>query len=274
MTENQTGGQDSNHSCGSKNPDSDGTDWKGLEYAALREEINTRIGQRHQLLLAVVTASAVLFGLNLSEKWIPATLCLLPPINLFLAAAWLENEMRIRQLGHYIRMTFESRKEDDSGPRFPGWETCLTANEAVTQARGLWMRRQRFELRPPTPTNVGSLHNANSPQPGGQSRNLLRENGRWSDVRRKRIIQTPLIVLAGAGLLVSPQIGALLLAVVFQLGGTLQPAGTSQRISSIVFWVLASIGLVCILLTLWLIWHAIRYGGHSEKDANGNPQQN
>jgi hypothetical protein len=85
------------------------------EYSALRDEILKRIEFQNNTLnwALVIAGSVVTFGLQLNN---PMILLLYPPIALGLSASWEQNNLRIRQLGAYIRKRIESRFPNN------GWE--------------------------------------------------------------------------------------------------------------------------------------------------------
>ena len=85
------------------------------EYSALRDEIMKRIEFQNNVLnwTLVIAGSVVTFALQLNNAMI---LLLYPPIAFGLSASWYQNNLRIRQLGVYIRKRIETRA---SGR---GWE--------------------------------------------------------------------------------------------------------------------------------------------------------
>ena len=78
-----------------------------VEYTALREEILKRTEIQHQLISIAVIASGSF--LSLIDK-IPAKVFLAYPIlALFLSGAWSQSDLRIRQIGKYIKEHIEER---------------------------------------------------------------------------------------------------------------------------------------------------------------------
>src|SRR5215213_9015593 len=94
----------------------DNKDFALAEYSALRDEILKRIELQHQILnLALIIAGTVIsVGFQFSNG--PIILLIYPPIALVLSAGWEQNNLRIRQIGAYIRERTEPRSS--SG----GWE--------------------------------------------------------------------------------------------------------------------------------------------------------
>lgn len=77
------------------------------EYSALREEILKRIEFQNNVLnwTLVIAGSVVTFALQLNNAMI---LLLYPLIAFGLSASWEQNNLRIRQLGVYIRKRIET----------------------------------------------------------------------------------------------------------------------------------------------------------------------
>lgn len=86
------------------------------EYSALRDEILKRIETQNQILnlTLIIVGTLVSVGYQLSNG--PIILLVYPLIALVLSANWEQNNLRIRQIGVYIRERIESRTS--SG----GWE--------------------------------------------------------------------------------------------------------------------------------------------------------
>jgi len=85
------------------------------EYSALRDEILKRIEFQNNILnwTFVIAGSLVTFALQLNNAMI---LLLYPLIAFGLSASWEQNNLRIRQLGVYIRKRIETRASNG------GWE--------------------------------------------------------------------------------------------------------------------------------------------------------
>jgi hypothetical protein len=77
-----------------------------MEYTALREEIVKRIELRAQILFGSLTVAGVLLGFSSST---PLGVLVYPIIAAFLAAAWSQNDIRIKQLSKYVREHIEDK---------------------------------------------------------------------------------------------------------------------------------------------------------------------
>lgn len=98
------------------------------EYSALRDEINQRIGSRDQLVtFSMVTAGTVL-GLAVQAKVEPALLLAYPVWATLLAVAWAHHDIRIGQLGEYIRQEIESQLD-------MGWQEYIRNEYAKKENR-------------------------------------------------------------------------------------------------------------------------------------------
>lgn len=86
------------------------------EYGALRAEILKRTDIQHQLLSLSLIALGTFVTIGLESS---ATLLLVYPIlAMFLAASWSHHDIRIAQLGHFIRSHHEANFFGEKG----GWE--------------------------------------------------------------------------------------------------------------------------------------------------------
>lgn len=101
-----------------------------LEYTALRSEIVQRIGLRQQLLSITLTIAGVMLGFGVNNGSIALVY---PPIAVFLALAWSQNDTRIRDSATYIRNRLE--------PKVPGlgWENYVQEERKRT-LDGRWRR--------------------------------------------------------------------------------------------------------------------------------------
>jgi hypothetical protein len=94
----------------------DETDFLKAEYVALRAEILKRMEIQHQLVSGALVVTGAFLTVGFSNT---ATLFLAYPIfALFIAVAWAQNDIRIRQMGLYIR----ERIEDNLLGEGRGWE--------------------------------------------------------------------------------------------------------------------------------------------------------
>ena len=77
-----------------------------LEYVALRSEMDRRMEWRNAIVFSLVTAAAAILGFGFDKKS-PHLVLLFPPVAAFLAALWAQNDVRIIQIGRYIRQDLE-----------------------------------------------------------------------------------------------------------------------------------------------------------------------
>ncbi len=99
------------------------------EYNALRAEILKRIELRNQIVLGSLTLAGLALSLGAN---VPTIALVYPLISVFLAAAWVQNDLAIKRIGKYIREQLE--------PKVDGlnWQTYLhTAAESMTSVMGL-----------------------------------------------------------------------------------------------------------------------------------------
>jgi hypothetical protein len=61
---------------------------------------------RNTIVLSLITAAAAILGFGF-ENNSPHLILLYPPVGAFLAALWAQNDIRIIQLGKYIRQDLE-----------------------------------------------------------------------------------------------------------------------------------------------------------------------
>ena len=90
-----------------------------LEYTALRAEIVQRIGLRQQLLAITLTLAGVIVGFGIENGTIALVY---PPLAVFLALAWTQNDGRVRDAASYIRDELEPRMWDQPDQ---GWERTV-----------------------------------------------------------------------------------------------------------------------------------------------------
>jgi hypothetical protein len=90
----------------------------------LRGEILKRTEIQHQLISITLVAFGALISVGLRDS--PTALLAYPLLALFLSAVWSYNDIRIRQLGTYIRDRIETELLGDG----LGWEHALTSDSA------------------------------------------------------------------------------------------------------------------------------------------------
>ena len=77
------------------------------KYSALRAEIVVRTTIQHTLIQIALVALAAILGFGLKEESVTAIL-LYPILALLLAAAWKQNNIRIGQIGRYLKDKIET----------------------------------------------------------------------------------------------------------------------------------------------------------------------
>ena len=80
-----------------------GTEW---EYKALRDEILKRIEMRQQIVAVALTLAGIFLGVGINTE---SVALVYPPLAMFLAFGWAQNDFRIRESAKYIRENLESR---------------------------------------------------------------------------------------------------------------------------------------------------------------------
>jgi len=97
-----------------------------IEYRAVRDEILARIRMRQQLIALTLALAGAFLGVGIAN---PPVALLYPPLAAFLAAAWAQNDFRVRDLAGYIRTILE--------PALPGigWESRM--HQLRRQQKGL-----------------------------------------------------------------------------------------------------------------------------------------
>ncbi len=118
------------------------------EYSALRQEILKRMEIQHQLVTLTLTAFGVLTTVGLNSD--PNALLAYPILTVFLTAAWSQNDIRIGQIGYYIREAIEEKFLATS----LGWEHrhitsrqgLLVGARAILAAQGIFIGTQLMAL--------------------------------------------------------------------------------------------------------------------------------
>jgi len=112
----------------------DDKDFAIAEYSALRDEILKRIELQNQVLnLTLILAGTVVsVGFQLNNG--PIMLLIYPPIALVLSSGWEQNNLRIRQIGIYIREIIEGRSSGG------GWEQYRIRTEVPASGTARFAR--------------------------------------------------------------------------------------------------------------------------------------
>ena len=92
------------------------------EYNALRDEILRRTDIQHQLISITLVAFGALVSVGLQVS--QTALLAYPLLALFLSVVWSYNDIRIRQLGFYIRDRIENRLAGGG----EGWEHAISSD--------------------------------------------------------------------------------------------------------------------------------------------------
>jgi hypothetical protein len=117
------------------------------EYQALRGEILKRTELQHQLISIALVAFGSLLALGFNKDGSPQATLAYPLLTVALSAAWSQHDIRIRQMGEYIRDKIE--------PKFlgagNGWEHYLLTSDAETKRvgkRAQWSTRVILFITP------------------------------------------------------------------------------------------------------------------------------
>ena len=87
------------------------------EFSALRDEISKRLSFQHQLIVISLVVAGTFFSLSFNSESDPKIIYIYPVIALFLASGWAYNNIRLKQIGLYIKNNIESNIING------GWET-------------------------------------------------------------------------------------------------------------------------------------------------------
>jgi uncharacterized membrane protein YqaE (UPF0057 family) len=87
-----------------------------MEYPILRSEILKRVEMRQQIISFTLTIAGVFIGVGVKFSSIAL---LYPPLAVFLAAGWVQNDLIINRAAAYVREFIESPV---SVSHAPGWE--------------------------------------------------------------------------------------------------------------------------------------------------------
>lgn len=107
------------------------------EYSVLKREVIKRTEIRNQLLALTLVAASTFLTMGAQELVVPSVLLIYPILAAFLAAAWTHSDIRVGEIGEYIRRNIESRLEG------LGWEAHLRQKSAKRES---WLRRRLSEI--------------------------------------------------------------------------------------------------------------------------------
>lgn len=91
----------------SKGDENDILQRKLAEFSALRGEILWRMQARNQMLIFTLGAAGTLFTFGMAEKE-PLILLIYPVLAFILSLAWMRHDVRIGEIGNYIRTNIEN----------------------------------------------------------------------------------------------------------------------------------------------------------------------
>ena len=100
-----------------------------MEYASLRGEILKRIELRQQIVSVTLTLAGIFLGVGLSAQTVTLVY---PPLAMFLAFGWAQNDFRIRDLASYIRERLEVFTPN------VGYESYVQAQRGKNKGLGSW----------------------------------------------------------------------------------------------------------------------------------------
>jgi hypothetical protein len=100
-----------------------------MEYASLRGEILKRIEMRQQIVSVTLTLAGIFLGVGLSTQTVTLVY---PPLAMFLAFGWAQNDFRIRDLASYIRERLEVFTPNG------GYETYVQSQRGKSKGLGSW----------------------------------------------------------------------------------------------------------------------------------------
>lgn len=120
-----------------------------VQYEALREEILKRMEVQNQIISLMFIASGTLISVGLQFNSVPVMLAT-PILAMFLATFWANHDVRIRQIGLYIKTYIEEKFLDVN----KGWEGVggtggkkhLARQLAVFASQGIFIGTQILSL--------------------------------------------------------------------------------------------------------------------------------
>jgi 8-oxo-dGTP diphosphatase len=107
------------------------------EFSALRDESVKRTEIRHQLLSFTLVAAGTFLTVGAQEIVEPSVLLIYPLLAAFLAATWTHSDIRVGEIGEYIRNNIEPRLEGLN------WEEYLHKKYAEQES---WLKKRLSEL--------------------------------------------------------------------------------------------------------------------------------
>jgi hypothetical protein len=102
------------------------TENRRLEYTALRQEILKRMDFRYQFISISLSIAGVFLGFGITNGQIALVY---PPLAVFLAIGWAQNDLRVTDLATYIREHIEKNLPGT------GWEAHVQKERVKTRNR-------------------------------------------------------------------------------------------------------------------------------------------
>jgi hypothetical protein len=102
-----------------------------MEYASLRGEILKRIEMRQQIVSITLTLAGIFLGIGIGTQTV---VLVYPPLAMLLAFGWAQNDFRVRDLAHYIRVTIEPAIFDAGA----GYENYVQAQRGRRTGLSTW----------------------------------------------------------------------------------------------------------------------------------------
>jgi uncharacterized membrane protein YqaE (UPF0057 family) len=99
------------------------------EYLSLRGEILKRFELRQQLIAILLTLAGIFLGVGVATETVALVY---PPLAMFLAFGWAQNDYRIRDLARYIR---EELERPETGLKY---ETHVQMGRVKSDSLGSW----------------------------------------------------------------------------------------------------------------------------------------
>ena len=80
------------------------------EYTVLRDEVLKRIEMRHKIMGFTLIVAGTCLTLVIKDSNLSEILLIYPIFAMFLAIEWMHNDVRIGEIGQYIKDEIESKK--------------------------------------------------------------------------------------------------------------------------------------------------------------------
>ena len=101
----------------------------GWEYSAIRAEALKRIELRQQLISITLTLAGIFLSVGLTNEMVPLVY---PPLAMFLAFGWAQNDFRIRRIAQYQRDNLENLNIGLN------YETAMENDRLIEEGMGAW----------------------------------------------------------------------------------------------------------------------------------------